>query len=69
MGMPSIQNGKIRRDATPAEAQAIAQHLEDYPKCNGKNIWYESGQSLFFAKPQLRCKDDGVTFTVPTRLF
>jgi hypothetical protein len=66
--MATIRVGGNRRNPTPDEARAIANHLVDYPE-GDHDFWDEGDQSVLLAKPQLRCKEDGSRLTVPVRLF
>ncbi len=68
LGMATIRVGSNRRNPTPDEARAIADHIVDYPK-GDHDIWDEGDQSVLLARPQLRCKDEGSRLTVPVRLF
>jgi hypothetical protein len=52
------------RPATPAEVEAILQHLVDYPRCDGTEIVDDHDQTLWMMRRQLRCVDCGVKFTV-----
>lgn len=66
--MATIWIGKIFRDATADEAQAIAKHVDEHPHSK-HHIWDEHDQSLLLARPQLRCRDDGEKLTVPVRIL
>jgi hypothetical protein len=56
------------RAATADEQRAIDKHREEHP--NGKHHYRDEGdQSLLFARPQLRCTDDGEKLTVPVRIL
>jgi hypothetical protein len=52
------------RPATHAEAEAIQQHLVDYPRCDGTEIVDDHDQTLWTMRRQLRCLDCRVKFTV-----
>ncbi len=59
----------VYRDATDAEVEAIDEHIEDYPQCQGKKIQDDDPDYTVLATRLLRCRACGVRVKVKERLI
>ncbi|HZS22956.1 MAG TPA: hypothetical protein VFA63_18455 [Pseudonocardiaceae bacterium] len=64
-----VRNTGEYRDATDAEVEAIDEHIEDYPQCQGKKIQDDDPDYTVLATRLLRCRACGVRVKVKERLI
>jgi DNA-directed RNA polymerase subunit RPC12/RpoP len=64
-----VRNTGEYRDATDAEVEAIDEHIEDYPQCQGKKIQDDDPGYTVLATRLLRCRACGVRVKVKERLI